>query len=1199
MGVVYRVFDAEMHRDVALKTLPDLVPSEVVVLKEEFRALAGITHDNLIELYELFVDGDEDAGSAPGPRPPAFFTMELLNGHNIVEHVRGHPRRSQEYAQAAREGWLDRLVEVLPQLAAAVSALHRAGKLHRDIKPSNVWVDAGGRLVLLDFGLAIPIAGAGARGDARGGAAGTLAYMAPEQISSSRLSPATDWYAVGEVLYEALTGERPFGGSKTEIIDAKAELRVPRPRERAVGVPPVLDALVMALLHPDGPTRASGEDVTRTLRTLGIAADDDSDDATTAARAASFVGRVDELSALRAAFEQSGAGAPLLVRVEGTSGIGKTELLRRFTGELEAEHGALVLRGRCHEQESVPYKAFDVLVDGLSAALAALPRERAARLVPRDSGALLRIFPVLGAVAALADVRGVDQVIEPQERRRRGFEALGELLANMARDRPTALWIDDLQWGDADSVLLLRELLGTAGPVLFVVCYRSEDLERSPILADLDRALAALPAMSSRRIRLTPLGDESSRALAASVLGRSTDPSEGLVAAIAAEADGSPFFIAELARHAARSMGAPPAAGSRDEGRLARVIHDRLERLRPAERRLLEIVSTAGGPVDRSLALAAAGLGERGRPDVARLGHACLLRTAQVGDRATVETYHDRIREALVGALPAERRRECHRDLASALRALPDPDPEALFHHYRGAGEDREAALFVVAAADRAAAALAFDRAAELYQHALDLRAPDRTRLLESLAECLVNAGRGADAPPCFLAAANGRAGDPTAVLALKRQAAEQLIRTGRVEEGTAIFRRVLADVGVRMPGSSVEASLRSATGLLRLAIRGFDHRPRRAGDLPVALVQRLDALWGANVSLSMMNPPVAAALAIQHLLETLDAGEPTRLVNALIYEIVLESAIGGRLLRRRASRMLALVEELAAELHDPLLRGSQHAAQGQVAWHEGRFPDAARSCDEALRIFAECRGTAWHRVAVENYALSTLAFLGDMMALKDRRRAARKRAEDQGDHFASAICRIGQLSMDTIADDHPERAVADADSVTASWPLRLYHHTIITVQAELYRGDPAASLARIERAWPSLQKDGLLLLEFPRIELLHLRARAALGVAARGGLESRQLTRRAASWAKRIAASALPPAAPFTAAIRAGIARIEGDHTRAAVASLEAVRGFEAAGMALYAGAHRMALGDEGAQERMAALGVQRPDRIARMLRP
>jgi hypothetical protein len=401
------------------------------------------------------------------------------------------------------------------------------------------------------------------------------------------------------------------------------------------------------------------------------------------------------------------------------------------------------------------------------------------------------------------------------------------------------------------------------------------------------------------------------------------------------------------------------------------------------------------------------------------------------------------------------------------------------------------------------------------------------------------------------------------------------------------------------MPRSTDAASIRATIGLLGVILRGLEHRVRATEDVPTRALQRLDALWGACGSFGVMNPPIAAALAVQHLREALEAGEPTRLANALFYQAVLEAAIGGRFLRRRAAAMLALGERLADRVDDPTLRGMKHMAKGQVAWHAGEFGPSLRSCVEAIRIYDdECRGTSFHRVATENYALSALAFVGDVRALSARRRAALEWAIRRGDRFGAAIFRIGQLNLATIAEDDPERAIADADSVTASWPLRLYHHTTVTTQAELYRGAASAALARIEGAWPSLKRDGLLRLEFPRIELLHLRARAALATAARDDRRAAALARSAASWAKAIAASDLPPAAPFAASIHAGVARILGDREREAEALKRAAEGFEVAGMKLFAASYRLLLRDPGASARLEALGVVRPQLMADMLR-
>ncbi len=229
MGEVYEAVDTRTGQRVALKMLFEVDPAGVYRLKREFRRMADISHENLVTLHELCNEGER-----------WFFTMELLSG--------GELRTAMQAAMNSGGGGLEGLRRLLRQLVHGVHALHRAGRIHRDLKPSNVLVTDEGRVVILDFGLVNEIDHRTLFASTRGMIRGTPAYMAPEQAAGQLATPASDWYAVGAILYEVLTGRYPFIGNVMSIIVDKQYEDPPLASTLNPQVPRDLDALVAALL---------------------------------------------------------------------------------------------------------------------------------------------------------------------------------------------------------------------------------------------------------------------------------------------------------------------------------------------------------------------------------------------------------------------------------------------------------------------------------------------------------------------------------------------------------------------------------------------------------------------------------------------------------------------------------------------------------------------------------------------------------------------------------------------------------------------------------------------------------------------------------------------------------------------------------------------------------------------------------------
>jgi serine/threonine protein kinase len=1239
MGIVYEAMDRERHQAVALKTLLRFDPAALYRFKQEFRTLADVHHPNLVRLHEL-VATDADL---------VFFAMELVRGTDFLSHVQksgtaqvgAAPSQVLTMHRSSRGGTaaiddgalaspsasepdrkttpadLDKLRPALRQLAEGVQALHAAGKLHRDIKPSNVLVTGDGRVVLLDFGVATEFARDKSQFEERE-VVGTVSYMAPEQALEETPTPACDWYSVGVILFEALVGRRPFEGAALDVISMKNTLDARAPSELVDDVPPDLDSLCSALLERDPSKRPIGMDV---LRRLGASRSlrpiQSPLPVIDPGKPAMLVGRETHLSALRDAFETTRSGRSITVYIGGESGMGKSAIAHYFLDELMDRGEAVVLQGRAYERESVPYKAFDSVVDALSRYLMHLYELGESIELPSDMGPLACVFPVLRRVPSIADV-GNEAIVDPQLVRMRAFAALRELLGALARRHPLVVYVDDVHWGDLDSASLLLELIQPPEEPAFllVMTYRGTETQTSPFLIE---TRARWPEQAEvRNLDVGPLEPEGAQRLALALLGSEDASSQQRARAIAHESGGSPFLVEELARAASGLHSVMPAAYTPDSITtltLEHMVSQRLGRLPDEARRLLETIAVGGRPLPLSVVGRACGSTEDAYELVSLLTARRFVHAGLRDGDDIVETSHDRIRETIVAHLPAATARDCHSRLARVLEATPDTDPEAITVHLLGAGEKERAMQYAERAAEQAAAKLAFDRAARLFELTLDntpTSSEDARRLRVRLATVLEWAGRGAESARAYRQAAEGAPALERAEL--ERAAAVELLSSGHIDEGAAVLHRVLTAVGFRTPKSPLSALAWLIFYTLWLRITGLRFRERGADEIRQEERARIDALFAAALGFAIVDVILGAAMTARHLVEALRGGDRFQVLRATILQASLLSSSGGTP-SKFEQRLVDIAIRLAGNEESAEGRAFLDGSRSVALYLRGQWREALTMSDGALAKLQSHSHIAGWQSNSHIFSCWALNFLGEHAELARRHSRFLADAERRGDMYTSVQLRDGSLAIVWLAADNPEAARRHARDSIARWSntrylLQHWHMMFGEAEVELYLGEGARAYDRVARDTAALKKSLLLNVQHMRAQTAFVRGRAAIAsVESEPAMREARLAE-ARQLAKQLEREAMAWTAPFAAILTAGVAKAEGDRGAAGAALHSAIALADAAHMSGYATTARYQLGvllggQEGgdlvrrAEEAMAAQGIRVPARFARTLVP
>ena len=528
---VYLAHDTKLDRDVAFALIKTdgLNAEGEARIRREAQAMGKLgDHPQIVPVYDIGEEADQP-----------YLVTQLMGGGDVEALIEEAPDHRVP---------LQAMLRIGDQVCQALEYAHSKGIVHRDLKPGNVWLTADGTAKLGDFGLAVALDRS--RLTQAGMMVGTMSYMPPEQAMGGEVTPRSDLYSLGAMLYEMVCGRPPFVGDESVAIISQ-HLNAPpvSPSWHRPDLPPALETLILRPLEKDAGKRpASAAEVREALASItsGVtpaAAPGPTDvpQVHDPLYGRTFVGREQELRQLQAAFDVALSGQGSLAMVVGEPGIGKTSVCEQLATYV-AVRGGRALVGHCYEEGSLslPYLPF---VEAMRSYV--LTREPDDLRKDLGSGAA----EVARLVSEIRDRLHVElrPAGDPEDDRWRLLQAVSGFLRNASTVQPLLVILEDLHDADRGTIDLLlhlsRNLQGTR--LLMVGTYRDVEVDRSHPLSG---ALAELRRSGSfLRVPLRGLTvDEVQRMMS---IVRGQDVPWSRAEAIHRQTEGNPLFVQEVLRY--------------------------------------------------------------------------------------------------------------------------------------------------------------------------------------------------------------------------------------------------------------------------------------------------------------------------------------------------------------------------------------------------------------------------------------------------------------------------------------------------------------------------------------------------------------------------------------------------------------------------------------------------------------------------
>ena len=1031
-------------------------------IRREAAHLACLKHPSLAGILEV--------GDAAG-RP--YVVMEYVDGITLAQMLQ-------------TEGQLPepRIVDIARQVAGALAVVHRHGLVHRDVKPANVLVADDGVVKLIDFGFAIR---PGSAGLASASAKGTVAYCAPEQLRmlSRPVDGRADLYALGAVLFECAAGRPPFDAKDvTAVLQAHLTSEPPNLAELRPDLSPQLVAVIHRLLSKEPSDRPPS--AIELLAALDVA--DEQTRMEQGSRLSPLVGRAAEFAILRRHWKRALKGDGTAVLVEGAPGAGKTRLAEELLAGVRMV-GGLVLEVQCSKGDATPFSALRRGVEGYLEAVEALAVEEGEsasdriRALAGDSGPLIASFSdVLKAHVELGGAAPHERVF---------FEAVAELIMRIIEPHPAAvLFIDDAQWldeGSREVVARVADRLADA-PLLILATARND-----PASADeVRRMISALGTTGLTRIELAPLTASAIATLLNAHLGGG-EVDRTVVQRLVARTGGNPFAL-EVYVHAMLDAGMlRPSWGtwiadldSLDSVELpsdvtALVMH-RLDAVPVELRAVLEVAAVIGRRFSVDLICEAIGA------DLDRV-HAAI--DAAAGAHLVTSTLaehafaHDRVREAILSSLIADRTKDLHHRVAAALARRSEPTRDDVYALARHAAlGDPEVDVRRAYTSSRNAGLLAFDERGDHLAIAFLKRAwaltaragvdPD-PRVAERLGDAYARLGRVDDSVSAYERCLE-LTGDGVARADILGRMASARIANGDAGTGWRDVKAAFADLGHVLPRTSIRRWFVTAWDLVAglIAVRRSSPAAEQGQERDRVLARLYEI--GTLLAFYNLDDANLTQMTLRPLRAALRFGPSRELVNAYVNYAYAAAhlrwpSVSARFFERaiELAKSLDSPSELSRTLH---VQASAVGASGDVLsavqLHEACLTAHERTL-EPLYYLNGCVELAWIFL-LRGYPRDAWRWVarGTKLVSRDRGAGASLDGHPIHAYAASTLASNGRMT-EAQAQLQRYRVVAErAPDEKYRWAELFAHAMIVQIERGDLGGDVDALIDRHHRLAPN-----------------------------------------------------------------------------------------------------------------------------------